>query len=148
MADHLTAREGRKCQRSRGWALAAGLLVTGALFAAPLAAAQAASVPLGTADSFAVLAGSTVTNTGPSVISGNLGVSPGTSVTGFPPGTVNDGTIHGADSVTTQAQADLTTAYNDAAGRSSTATISSDLAGRTLTQGVYSSASSLVSAAT
>jgi len=105
--------------------------------------AQAATVGLGTAANFAVLAGSTVTNTGPSVISGDLGLSPGTAVTGFPPGTVKAGTIHAADSVALQAQRDLTTAYNDAAGRSSTATISADLAGRTLTPGVYTSASSL-----
>src|SRR5688500_3116588 len=53
---------------------------------------------LGTAESFAVLGGSTVTNTGPSVISGNLGVSPGTAVVGFPPGiVVPPGTIHAAD---------------------------------------------------
>jgi Ice-binding-like/Bacterial Ig domain len=125
-------------------ACAAILLAVTLFLAAALAStAQAASVPLGTADSFAVLAGSTVTNTGPSVISGDLGLSPGTAVTGFPPGTVNAGTIHAADSVALQAQSDLTTAYTDAAGASSTATISADLAGRTLTPGVYTSASSL-----
>jgi hypothetical protein len=129
--------------RDRPWR-AAGLLFAALLITAALAAtAQAASVPLGTADSFAVLAGSTVTNTGPSVISGDLGVSPGAAVTGFPPGRVTGGTVHAADAVALQAQSDLATAYIDAAGRSSTATISGDLAGRTLTPGVYTSASSL-----
>ena len=56
---------------------------------------------------------------------------------------MNAGTIHVSDGVALQAKSDLTTAYNDAAGRSSTATISSDLAGRTLTSGVYTSATSL-----
>ena len=121
----------------------------GALFAALLAGAslattaQAAAVPLGTADGFAVLAGSTVTNTGPSLINGDLGVSPGTAVTGFPPGTVTAGTVHGADAVALQAQRDLAIAYVDAAGRSSSAVVSADLAGSTLTPGVYTSASSL-----
>ena len=106
--------------------------------------AQAASVGLGTADRFAVLAASTVTNTGPSVIGGDVGVSPGTAITGFPPGMVSaPGTLHSADDVALQAQRDLGTAYSDAAGRSSTATISADLAGRTLTSGTYTSASSL-----
>ncbi len=104
--------------------------------AGPASAAQA-TVGLGTAGSFAVLAGSTVTNTGPSVLTGDLGVSPGTAVTGFPPGTVT-GTIHAADAVAAQAQADVTTAYNDAAGRSATATVGADLAGQTLISGVYS----------
>jgi hypothetical protein len=113
------------------------------LAVAPVAFGAQATVGLGTASSFAVLAGSTVTNTGPSVISGNVGLDPGSAVTGFPPGIVNAGTIHITDAVALQAQSDLTTAYNDAAGRSSTSTISSDLAGRTLTSGVYSSASSL-----
>jgi hypothetical protein len=63
------------------------------------------------------------TNTGPSRISGNLGVSPGSAVTGFPPGLVSNGTIHSADGVAADAQSDLTTAYNDAAGRSPTANV-------------------------
>jgi hypothetical protein len=104
--------------------------------------AAAAPVPLGTAANFAVLGGSTVTNTGPTVITGDLGLSPGTSVTGFPPGTVN-GTMHITDSAAAQAQSDLTTAYNDAAGRSPTSTITADLAGRTLVPGVYNSGSSI-----
>jgi hypothetical protein len=104
------------------------------------AAAQQAPVGLGTAASFAVLAGTTVTNTGPSVISGDVGVSPGTAVVGFPPGIVNNGTIHAADAVAAQAQADVTTAYNDAAGRSTTTTVTADLAGQTLVSGVYTGA--------
>jgi hypothetical protein len=139
-----TKRTTRPDRRPHARGYAAGLLLVALLVTAPLAAnAQAASVPLGTAESFAVLAGSTVTNTGPSVISGDLGVSPGTAVTGFPPGTVTGGTIHAADSVALQAEEALATAYNDAAGRSSTATISADLAGTTLTPGVYTSATSL-----
>ncbi|HEY0935843.1 MAG TPA: ice-binding family protein, partial [Trebonia sp.] len=99
---------------------------------------------LGTAASFAVLAGSTVTNTGLSVISGNLGVSPGTAVTGFPPGLVLNGTVHKADGVAGGAQSDLTTAYNDAAGRSPTANVPAFIgAGQTLAPGVYRASSSL-----
>ncbi len=101
------------------------------------AGAAQAPVGLGTATSFAVLAGTTVTNTGPSTISGDLGVSPGTAVTGFPPGTVSNGTVHAADAVAAQAQADLTTAYNDAAGRTPFTTVSADLGGQTLVSGVY-----------
>jgi hypothetical protein len=105
--------------------------------------ARAASpVPLGTADNFAILAGSTVTNTGPTVVNGDLGLSPGTSVTGFPPGTVN-GTQHIADGVAAQGQTDLTTAYNNAAAQSPTGTVSADLGGQRLAPGVYRSASSL-----
>ena len=133
----------RAPRRPHGRARATGLLVALLVTAAFSSTAQAASVPLGTADTFAVLAGSAVTNTGPSVITGDLGLIPGAAVTGFPPGTVTAGTIHAADAVALQAKGDLVTAYNDAAGRSSTATISADLAGRTLTPGVYTSASSL-----
>ena len=81
--------------------------------------AYADSIDLGTAGSYAVLAGSTVTNTGSSVLFGNLGVSPGTAVTGFPPGIVH-GTINAANAAAAQAQLDLTTAYNQAAGLKST----------------------------
>lgn len=121
--------------------------------AAPLTCAQNAStgsgVPLGTAATFAVLAGSTVTNTGPTIVTGDLGVSPGTAITGFTgiapggPGTVVGGSIHSADPVAAQAQLDLTTAYNNAAGRASTASVAGDIGGRTLAPGVYTSTSSL-----
>ena len=66
-----------------------------------------------TVSTFAVLGGSTVTNTGATSIGGNLGVSPGTAITGFPPGLVN-GTIHSADATAAQAQIELTAAYNTA----------------------------------
>jgi cell division septation protein DedD len=114
------------------------------LIASQPALAETAPVGLGTAGSFAVLAGTTVTNTGPSTISGNLGVSPGTAVTGFPPGTVSNGTIHSADGVAAGAQSDLTTGYNDAAGRSPTANVPAFIgAGQTLAPGVYKASSSL-----
>ncbi len=96
------------------------------------------STILGTAGNFAVLSGAAVTNTGPSIIFGDLGVSPGTAVTGFPPGLVTNGTIHSADAVAGQAQADLTTAYNALASMAITATLTGqDLGGLTLTPGVY-----------
>lgn len=114
-----------------------------ALLVTPTAAVAAQSqVGLGTAGSFGVLAGTTVTNTGPTTINGNLGVYPGTAVTGFPPGTVN-GTIHAADAVAQQAQTDLVKAYDDAAARGPAVTVAGDLAGRTLTAGVYRSSTSL-----
>ena len=103
------------------------------------AAAAEAPVALGTASSFSVLAGSTVTNTGPSVLSGDLGLHPGTSITGFPPGIVN-GTVHTTDAVALQAQSDATIAYNDAAGRTDTATLTV-LGGQTLVSGVYTGSS-------
>lgn len=105
-------------------------------------AAGPAPIGLGTAADFAVLAASSVTNTGPTVVNGDLGVSPGTAVSGFPPGTVN-GATHVADAVAEQAQNDLTTAYNDAAGRTGGTTVAGDLGGQTLTAGVYTSESSL-----
>jgi hypothetical protein len=96
-----------------------------------------APVSLGTADSFAVLAGSTATNTGTSVLTGNLGVWPGTAITGFPPGIVN-GTIHVGDANAQQAQSDLTAAYITLAGLPCDDDLSgTDLGGQTLTEGVY-----------
>ncbi len=105
-----------------------------------IAMAQQAPVGLGTADSFAVLGGAGVTNTGPTVVNGDLGTWPNPAVTNFPPGTVN-GTIHAGDAVAEQAQSDLTTAYNDAAGRTPVTTIDTELGGETLTPGVYDSES-------
>ena len=122
--------------RVRSLALAAlASLLALALLASTALAAQP-PVGLGTADSYAVLAGQTVTNTGPTTINGDLGVMPGSAIPGFPPGMVN-GTIHAADAVALQAQSDLTTAYNDAAGRTPPALVSADLGGLTLTAGVY-----------
>ncbi|MEX2625861.1 MAG: ice-binding family protein [Ilumatobacteraceae bacterium] len=103
------------------------------------ATAAEAPVDLGTAASFSVLAGSTVTNTGSSVLSDDLGLHPGTDITGFPPGIVN-GTVHTTDAVALQAQSDTTIAYDDAAGRSDTATLTV-LGGQTLVSGVYSGSS-------
>jgi len=97
----------------------------------------ASTINLNTADSFAILAGSTVTNTGPSVVNGDLGLSPGSSVTAFPPGTLN-GTQYINNAVAVQAQSDLTTAYNSAAGQSCTQNLTGqNLGGMTLNPGVY-----------
>lgn len=93
-------------------------------------------IGLGTAIPFVVLGGSTVTNTGPSVLNGDVGLSPGTSITGIPPAVVN-GTVHATDAVAAQAQVDLTTAYGVAASLTPTATGLGDLAGQSLTPGVY-----------
>lgn len=115
-------------------------LLLGVAVTANVAASEA--IGLGTADAFAVLGGSTVTNTGPSVINGDLGVSPGSAVTGFPPGIVN-GTIHAANATAAQAQSDLTDAYDNAAGQAcDTVLTGQDLGGLTLTAGVYCFSSS------
>ena len=104
--------------------------------------AQGTQPPLGTAGTFAVLGASAVTNTGSSVVTGDLGVSPGTSVTGFPPGIVI-GTKHVADAVALQAQNDVQVAYGDAAGQPCNVPLTGqDLGGKTLTPGVYCFSSS------
>ena len=100
-------------------------------------------VNLRSAGLFAVLAGSTVTNTGPTDVIGDLGVSPGTAVTGFLPGKVM-GTQYRADPTSAQAEADLTVAYNDAAGRMQCpVSLAGNLGWRTLPPGLYKSTSSL-----
>jgi hypothetical protein len=120
-------------------ALVGGIVAIGIFALQPLIASAAQpTVNLGTAASYAVLAGQGVTNTGPTVIKGDLGTSPNPAVTGFPPGQVN-GAIHTADAAALQAQSDLTTAYNDAAGRTPVSTIATELGGQTLTPGVYNS---------
>jgi hypothetical protein len=115
--------------------LAIALSLTGGV---SQSAGLAAIAPgLGSAGSFAVLGGSTVTNTGSSVVNGNLGVFPGSAITGFPPGIVN-GTIYAGDAVAQQAQDDVTTAYNALGSQACDHDLTGqDLGGLTLTQGVY-----------
>lgn len=104
---------------------------------------QANAQLLGTAQSFAVLAGSEVTNTGPTDVTGNVGVWPGLAITGFPPGIVTDGVFHTGNAVAQQAQADLTTAYNTIAIQPfDTDLTGQDLGGLTLFPGVYRFSSS------
>ena len=105
-------------------------------------AADQPPVELGTTSSFAVLAGSTITNTGPTTISGDaggdVGLYPGTAFTGQADVTMS-GAVHLADSVAIAAKDDLVTAYNDAAGRTPVTTIPTELGGTTLTPGIYAS---------
>lgn len=101
--------------------------------------AAEAQIQLGTSQDFAVLAGSTITNTGPTVITGNVGVSPGSAITGFPPGIIN-GTIHAGDGVAAQAHNDVITAFNQVAGEAFSPANNlsgQNLGGLTLTPGVY-----------
>src|SRR4051812_38552999 len=98
---------------------------------------------LGNAESFAVLGGSTVTNTGSTTVMGDLGVHPGLAVTGFPPGLVSGGMIHAGDAMAMQAQSDTTAAYISLANQIPTSDLTGqDLGGKTLTPGVYHFASS------
>jgi hypothetical protein len=90
-----------------------------------------------TADSFGVLGASAVSNTGPSVVDQDLGVWPGTAISGFPPGVVL-GTVHNNDAAAQQAQADALTGYNFLVGLAPTQTLTGqDLGGLTLDTGVY-----------
>jgi hypothetical protein len=110
-----------------------------AIVMATTATAATSSVGLGTAKSFAVLAGETITNTGPTKITGDIGLHPGSAVTGFASVTYV-GALHLADGVALQAKNDLVTAYNDAAGRTPVTTIATELGGQVVKAGVYDSA--------
>src|SRR5580692_10773198 len=122
----------------------AGLLLLASLSTllfASSALGATATVGLGQAASFSVLGGSTVTNTGPTTMFGDLGLAPGSSVTGAPHVL---GATHVDDAVAIGAKNDLTTAYNDAASRPSNGSAGTDLAGQTFTPGVRTASSSLL----
>ena len=115
-------------------------------FTTSAVACQASSVPLGSAANFVILAGSTVTNTGPTMIIGaDLGLSPGSAVTGFPPGiVVTPAVMHITDPIAAQAQLDLTTAYNYTAGLPGGAVLPGDMKGLTFTPGLYKTSSTVM----
>jgi len=121
-------------------ALTGTLLVAGLLVGPARAYAAVTPVALGTAGTYLVLGGTGVTNTGATVLSGDLGVSPATSIVGFPPG-IAAGATHAGDPQAAQAQTDLLAAYNDAAGRIPTALdFAGDQNGKTFAPGVYHTA--------
>jgi len=129
-----------KCRTSNPWGLVIGLAVV-AMFVSHDATAVQALVPLGSTAPFAVLAATTVTTVPTTMINGDLGVSPGNTVTGAP---IVNGTLHLGDPIAAQAQLDLTIAYNNAAGRSLDAVlVVGNLGGQTLAPGLYKSSSSL-----
>lgn len=120
-----------------------GVWKTFSVFLLSAACSFAQLIQLGSAANFAVLGGSTVTNTGATTILGSVGVSPGSAITGFPPGTVTGGAIHAGDGVAALAQGALTTAYNEAVAQPVTVDLTGqDLGGLTLTPGVYHFSSS------
>jgi hypothetical protein len=118
-------------------ALSAGLLAS-----AGSAQAAASPVPMGTAEPFAVLAGSGITSTGPTTVNGDIGTYPNDAMTVTGPLILN-GTDHKGDGVTQGAKTDLTAAYLAAESQTSDYPVVADLAGQTLTPGVYTTASGL-----
>ncbi|WP_083266569.1 ice-binding family protein [Arthrobacter sp. U41] len=125
-----------------GTAMGASALLAWALVGQSPAYAADAPVGLGTAGTYSVLGGETVTNTGPTTLAGDLGVNAGSAITGFPPGHAA-GATHAGDAQAGLAQSDLATAYDDAAGRAMTAGVAGDLVGQTLAPGVYKSSGPL-----
>ncbi len=117
-------------------------LAFAALLIAPLTV-QGALIDLASSGAFAVLAGTTITNTGLTSIWGDIGVSAGTAITGFPPGLLLTGTFHSNDAMAQLAQTDLTNAYNNAIGLPcNTSLTGQDLGGLILLPGVYCFSSS------
>ncbi len=140
-AAHLAATPSRRPGvKLRGAVLVVVALLAGALFSSTALAAPA-TVGLGTAASFSVLAGSTVTNTGPTTMFGDLGLAPGSAVTGAPHVL---GQTHVDDAVAIEAKNDLTTAYNAAALRPTEGSAGTDLAGQTFTPGVRTASGALL----
>ena len=128
--------------KARAALVAAVFFVPVVLVSLSGSAQAATAVSLGAADSFVVLAGSGITNTGPTTLNGDMGTHPTTTITGSSSITIT-GTNQAGNGVTQSAKTDLVTAYNSAAGQTSTNAISADLGGQTLTAGVYTSASSI-----
>ena len=123
-------------RKSRRPIVVAGAVVAALGLWSTVAMAAVAQPRLGTAGNYAVVAGSTITNTGSTVISGKVALSPGTAITGFPPGVSGTQDVNNAAAI--QAQTDLVTTYNDAAGATPFVDMSGvDLGGKTLTPGVY-----------
>lgn len=110
------------------------------LVVATSASAAQGRVGLGTADSFAILAGAGITNTGSTTVTGDIGTFPSPAQTGFGSITLS-GANHADDAVTQGAKDDLVTAYNDAAGRTPATSVPVELGGSTLLPGVYTSPS-------
>ena len=133
----LTSRRSRAAQLSVALVATAGLaLVAGG------AQAAAVPVPLGTAGSFVVLAGAGVTNTGPTVLNGDIGTFPLTDISGLNEMTIT-GTNHAGDAVTQQAKNDLVAAYDAAAGQGPVEAVPVELGNQVLKPGVYSSGGEL-----
>ncbi len=140
-----TMRQSARTSQARPGIVRRAFPILAVTFTALLALNQTASagivptVQLATSANYSVLGATTVTNTNPSVLAQSVGLSPGTSIVGFPPGIVlPPGTIEATSPVTLQAQNDLTAAYIDAAGRSVEFTQTNpDLVGQTLIPGVY-----------
>jgi|HubBroStandDraft_2_1064218.scaffolds.fasta_scaffold01749_3 hypothetical protein len=99
-------------------------------------------VPLKTSNTFAVLGASTVTSTGLTLLNGDLGLSPGTSITGFPPGIVN-GSIDAGTPVAAQAQMDMTRAYNHIVAMKNPTLLPADIGGTTIAPGLYDAPTTL-----
>ncbi|MBN6050742.1 DUF4082 domain-containing protein, partial [Nonomuraea sp. RK-328] len=121
-------------------AILSTILATGVFAVMPDRAVAAPLIPLGDAADFAVLAGGAVANTDNTTVTGDLGTSPGTVVSGFPPGQVI-GTIHAGDATAAAAKTDAVAAYNNAAGRGATASVAAQLGGTVKGPGVYTPSS-------
>jgi hypothetical protein len=133
-------RSPRRTPLRRGNALMLGMLAAGVFAGTAIADSSPAAPDLGAAEDFAVLAATTVTNTGPTAIVGDLGLHPGSSITGFPPGTLTGSIYAASQALVVQAKADTTDAYADIAGRlcdTANNLSGQDLEDLTLTPGLY-----------